>query len=735
MKIKLFNNKQKTNEISYFSYKIDSFNEEIARKLLENEQLNGGIVGLEALYVKGESTISIYTPSYIRLDYPVIVKIPPPTYESVSCFELEQSNSTFLPIYSMSRLNLFDYLAELEVDLYIQFVISKHNGKHRDKLINQYESYLQGNDSPVVNPIVRKLQSKVINVLDKVTGYSNVNVANEDIEKKILDQNYRMEMRMMCNEEDAETVKKGIKNLFTKANYYNELNLYEVNYDSDFKSSIEQRFFMPHSKHISYSKSELLAIVCTEEVSLNKAPIVQKSTVLNTQVDNLIEIFPPVPNRIRNIDASLGKTIEKAFQRVGLTKNKIKILKIEQGATLQRLCIEIPANTSYMHIEKNLKNIQATLGRDSLSVEIGDIPDTINLYLPCDNREVVYLRSILESGEYQTFAEEAILPFVTGEDSIGEPVYADLHKLVHILVAGATGSGKSVFLNSLILSLLLNKNPDELHLYLIDPKQVELGVYEGVPHVKSIISDMDKAYNTFASLINEMEKRYTLFADSSCRNLEQYNKSHPKLPYIVTVVDEYADLIDTHKEVESLIKRLGQKARAAGIHLIIATQRPSVDVITGVIKSNLPTKFCLRLNTSTDYKTVFGKGIPFNLLGNGDGVAAIEGHSKEFIRFQSPVISLDDKEVEEILDKLKLKWGKSEDHGMEIVEQESEKDKLKRMIQETGETRISELRQMMGIRINLVSDMMKELVEEGWLEKQGKSYAMVNMEDGNNKEV
>jgi S-DNA-T family DNA segregation ATPase FtsK/SpoIIIE len=271
-------------------------------------------------------------------------------------------------------------------------------------------------------------------------------------------------------------------------------------------------------------------------------------------------------------------------------------------------------------------------------------------------------------------------------------------------------------------------------MYLIDPKQVEFQVYEGIPHVKDVITDMDKAIITLNSLVKEMERRYSKFADVGVRDIGGYNKkSNNPLPFIVTVIDEFADLMSTHPQVESVIQRLGQKARASGIHMIIATQRPSVDVITGVVKSNLPSTFCLRLKTSTDYRTVFGKGIPYNLLGNGDGVAAIEGYHKEFERFQSPVISLIDDEVSDMLESLKEQLGSSDVEGMEICEPESNLDRLKRIIANTNENRVTHLQKEMKIRSEDVQGLMVELAEEGWVEKKGRSYVITATEDELNK--
>jgi S-DNA-T family DNA segregation ATPase FtsK/SpoIIIE len=498
------------------------------------------------------------------------------------------------------------------------------------------------------------------------------------------------------------------------------------------------RRFAPFSKNIYFSKSEVCSLLNSKIESSPSSNIVTEyfdSKPKKPQsIHNPYSLLPEIKSTPRELDMSISKSLEKTLQGLGITKSKLKIDSFEQGATLQKLTMVIPKDTNYMKVEKQLKNIQANLGNEAISMEIGDKPSTINFYIPCDNREVIYLRSLLESEQYQEFMEEAVLPFIIGQDTVGNPLYADLQKLVHILIAGATGSGKSVFINNIITSLLLAKTPQEMIMYLIDPKQVELQVYEGIPHVKKVITDMDFAMNTLNSLVKEMEKRYSKFAEVGVRDVGGYNKkTNNPYPYIVTIVDEFADLISTHPQVESVIQRLGQKARASGIHLIIATQRPSVDVITGVVKSNLPSTFCLRLKTSVDYKTVFGKSIPYNLLGNGDGVAAIEGNHKEFERFQSPVISLIDDEVTDMLESLKEQLGSSDVEGMEICEPESNLDRLKRIIANTNENRVTHLQKEMKIRSEDVQGLMVELAEEGWVEKKGRSYVITATEDELNK--
>lgn len=732
----IFNLKKskKQHKYTHNTYKMNTFDQEILEKFIQSEHSSECVFGFELLKTSTKIELNTFSPSILRLDLPPS-SLSSYNYYSIqtSCYEIELENSSFLPLYTNESINLFEQLTNIEVtegSLFAQVLLSEHSGNWREQLISQYDHYLQGNDNPVSSRKLRKLQTKFLKLVDKVGDFQLGNVYAPEVEEKILQPNYRMEIRFLLEHSNEENIMNQLNKLFGKLNYFNKINLYKVKDTEQFANDIYNRHFSSFSKNTYFAKSELYSILSSRASIKPKVEHIELNTQENKQSpsfsDNLNHFLPKAVTPMREINDQLSKYLEKAFQSLGLTKSKLKVESLEQGATLQKISVVIPKDTNYMKIEKNIKNIQANLGNEAISMEIGDKPGLINFYVPCDRREVIYLSTLIESDKYQEFVDEAILPFIIGQDTIGNPLYGDLQKFVHVLIAGTTGSGKSVFINNIITSLILSKSPKEMIMYLIDPKKVEFEIYRGIPHVKSVINNMDYAYKTLISVLNEMERRYDKFAAQGTRNLEAYNKSsNSPLPYIVVVIDELADLMSTHREVENVIQRLGQKARAAGIHLIIATQRPSVDVITGVIKSNLPTKFCLRLNTSTDYKTVFGKGIPYTLLGNGDGVAAIEGNVKEFERFQSPVISLDDSEVEEVMEKIKDGLGQCDSEGIEIIEPEGNLEKLKRIIATTNESRITHLQKEMKIRTEDVQSLMADLAEEGWVEKQGRSYAVI----------
>ena len=236
--------------------------------------------------------------------------------------------------------------------------------------------------------------------------------------------------------------------------------------------------------------------------------------------------------------------------------------------------------------------------------------------------ETISLKDLLSDDSF--YDKKLKIPIAIGKSTTGEPVFADLTTMPHLLVAGATGSGKSVFINSLIISLLYRLSPQDLRLILVDPKMLELSVFEGIPHlITNVITNNNVAYNALAWAVLEMERRYQRMSETNSKNIESYNSKHrsDKFPYIVIVVDELADLMLSGGErVEIAITRLAQKARAAGIHLVIATQRPSTDVVTGLIKANIPSRISFKVPSGVDSRTVLDTGGAEELLGRGDSL-------------------------------------------------------------------------------------------------------------------
>lgn len=338
----------------------------------------------------------------------------------------------------------------------------------------------------------------------------------------------------------------------------------------------------------------------------------------------------------------LGCLVEERLADFGVS---VKVTAVLPGPVITRFELELAAGVKVSKIAGLAKDIARSLS--VVSVRIVDViagKSVIGLEIPNEHREKVSLRSVLESQRYQQF--KSPLSLALGKDISGQPIVVDLGKMPHLLVAGTTGSGKSVSLNVMLLSMLFKAKPEELRLILIDPKMLELSVYEGIPHLLTpVIIDMKEAANALRWCVAEMDRRYRLMASLGVRHLAGYNQkileakqagtplSMPMalrkdptveetldtLPFIVVIIDELADLMMVvGKKIEDLIARLAQKARAAGIHLIVATQRPSVDVITGLIKANIPTRMAFQVSSRIDSRTILDQQGAEQLLGHGD---------------------------------------------------------------------------------------------------------------------
>ncbi|WP_201313252.1 DNA translocase FtsK 4TM domain-containing protein [Dyella sp. EPa41] len=342
-------------------------------------------------------------------------------------------------------------------------------------------------------------------------------------------------------------------------------------------------------------------------------------------------------------DAQLAETGELIEQRLREFKVPVSVVGASAGPVITRFEVEPAVGVRGNQIVALMKDLARGLGRTSIRV-VETIPGKtcMGLELPNEQRQMIALSEILDSSEYR--GSDSLLTLAMGKGITGEPVVADLAKAPHMLVAGTTGSGKSVAVNAMILSMLYKATPDDVRMIMIDPKMLELSVYEGIPHLLApVVTDMKLAANALAWCVGEMENRYRLMSDLRVRNLAGYNQkvreakasgrpllnpfpAHPEvpetldtLPMIVVVIDELADLMMVAgKKIEELIARLAQKARAAGIHLILATQRPSVDVITGLIKANIPTRVAFQVSSKIDSRTILDQMGAESLLGQGD---------------------------------------------------------------------------------------------------------------------
>jgi S-DNA-T family DNA segregation ATPase FtsK/SpoIIIE len=358
---------------------------------------------------------------------------------------------------------------------------------------------------------------------------------------------------------------------------------------------------------------------------------------------------PPKKTRIKGYTPaqleSLSRQLEKRLLDYGI---EATVVGVYPGPVITRFELDLAPGVKVSKVTTLVKDLARSLSVSRVRVvEVIPGKSYIGLELPNQEREEVTLREVLESEKYQKAT--APLSLVLGKDIAGSPIIVNLEKMPHLLVAGTTGSGKSVSLNVMLLSLLFKRTPEEVRLILVDPKMLELSVYDGIPHLLTpVVTDMREAANAFRWCVMEMDRRYRLMAALGVRNLEGFNEKvrqaiengnpipdptvpkeaqdlldEPKtlmpIPIIVLVVDELADMMMVvGKKVEELIARIAQKARAAGIHMILATQRPSVDVITGLIKSNIPTRIAFQVSSRIDSRTILDQQGAEQLLGRGD---------------------------------------------------------------------------------------------------------------------
>jgi len=369
-----------------------------------------------------------------------------------------------------------------------------------------------------------------------------------------------------------------------------------------------------------------------------------------------------------------AKVLENTLESFGVSA---KVIQVSKGPSVTRFELQPKTGVKVSKIVNLADDIALNLASRGVRIE-APIPGKAAVGIEVPNKDLVpvYLREVIESDEF-IYSKDKIA-FAMGKDIGGNCVVSDLSKTPHLLIAGATGSGKSVCLNTLIIGILYKYLPEEVKLLMIDPKVVELSVFNGIPHLLvPVVTDPKKAAGALYWAVNEMTKRYKLFADNNVRNIEGYNelynkgKVSEKMPLIVIIIDELADLMMVcASDVEDYIGRLAQMARAAGMHLVIATQRPSVDVITGVIKANIPSRISFAVSSSIDSRTILDSSGAEKLLGKGDMLFLPIGESKA-VRIQGAFITED--EVEKVVDFIKSQDNNAE-YKDELIEQMENSD-------------------------------------------------------------
>ena len=430
-----------------------------------------------------------------------------------------------------------------------------------------------------------------------------------------------------------------------------------------------------HIKQVEdeYEKDDKIVISSMEELVTNDDKKEIKDDIETIELDEIKETnanykFPPITllnkpskNNNKNNQEAIKDTVnilQEVFHDFGV---EAKVVAINIGPAVTQYELEIKAGTKLSRIVSLDKELALSLAAKSVHIQ-APIPGkkTVGVEIPNKTITMVSVREILEAIPEKM--KDSKLLVTLGKDIMGNPIFCEINKTPHLLVAGSTGSGKSVCINSMLISILMRTKPEEVQLVLVDPKKVELSMYNGVPHLKTpVVTDPKKANIVLKKIVAEMEHRYDLFEQSGTKNIAGYNAyidkknktkdefgQIKKLPYIVVIIDELADLmLVAAKEVEESIMRITQMARAAGIHLIVATQRPSTDVITGVVKANIPSRISFAVSSSIDSRTILDMTGAEKLLGKGDMLFLPQGENTP-IRVQGTFVS--DEEIKAVVD-------------------------------------------------------------------------------------
>jgi len=446
---------------------------------------------------------------------------------------------------------------------------------------------------------------------------------------------------------------------------------------------------------------------------------------------NLLDSPPPLEERkiSDDLDASAG-ILEETLRDFGI---EVKVTAVERGPVITRYELEPAPGVKVTKITSLSDDIALTMKAQSVRI-VAPIPGKarVGVEVPNSSSSLVYLKEILQSPEFQN--SKSKLTLALGKDIAGTPVIADLGEMPHLLIAGTTGAGKTVCVNSIISSMLFNASPDEVKFLMIDPKMVELAMFNGLPHLLCpVVTDHKKVSGALNWVVNEMDSRYRLFARLGVRNIEFFLEKLSKgefggqeevpevLPYIVVIIDELADLmLVAAQEVENAITRLSQLSRAVGIHIILATQRPSVDVVTGVIKANFPARISFKVASKVDSRTVLDMNGADKLLGKGDMLFMRPGDSKP-TRAQACLVN--DRETERVINFIKeqrtaeyddeiLKEQEKKSHGRTYEKDEMYEEAVS-MVLETKQASVSMLQRRLGLGYTRAARLVDTMEAEG----------------------
>jgi S-DNA-T family DNA segregation ATPase FtsK/SpoIIIE len=562
-------------------------------------------------------------------------------------------------------------------------------------------------DAPADKPVVREADV----VTDFDTDVSNIELGEEDVkngELRIENEELRIE-----NEKSGEnsSSEKSLEHTDDRLAVSNETQPSVLNPESP-----DETVNVKHVEELEDTKKLLSQI----ETGEREKPKNWKFPPLN---------FLSRPNRGKKEinEAEIDKKIKILIEKLKQFKIEGDVVRYYVGPVVTTFEFKPLPHIKVSKILALQDDLAMALKAQSIRIQ-APIPgkDVVGIEIPNEKVETIYLREILESDIFQN--AKSPLTLAVGKDIVGVPFVTDLKKLPHLLIAGTTGSGKSVGINAMILSLLYRNSPDELKFLMVDPKMLEFSIFNDIPHLLTpVITEPKKAIMALNSMVKEMERRYKLMAKARVKNIEGYNQkvsSAEKMPYIVIIIDELADLMMTSgKDVEYSIARLAQMARASGIHLIVATQRPSVDVVTGLIKANLPSRISFKVGQKIDSKVILDQFGAESLLGRGDMLFTPPGITG-LIRLHAPFTS--EEEIEKVVEYLKSQRTADYDTMIlntmaesEMLEEIEDLDELyeeaKEIILKEKRTSISYLQRRLNIGYNRAANIIEQMEQMGVL--------------------
>lgn len=614
----------------------------------------------------------------------------------------------------------------------------------------------------IYNVIKEKVLTFIAKVKNKNKKYTSIDYSNKTINKETKNTETNKEKQSLPidkkKKSNASIVKFLSKSLsIEEPKELNEKkdNYEEVKKEENIEKSIEENVELK-SPTINYENTE-------DETKLIYNPIKKEKDieVEKTIEDSLLKkedlnetatpIYEDTEINIDYLEDSKESLSEEFDEELRMKKELLQrtlnnfkvratIKNVEKGPAVTRYEIEPDEGVKVSKIVNLSDDIALALATSGIRIE-SPIPGKalVGIEVPNNVISTITLKEIIKSDEFNS--AKLKISIGLGKDISGKSIVADLATMPHLLIAGATGSGKSVCINTILISILYNYLPDEVKLILIDPKVVELNVYNGIPHLLiPVVTDPKKASNALNWAITEMTRRYNIFAEKGVRNIYTYNELYDKkeitekLPYIVIIIDELADLMMVcHNEVEDSIARLAQMARAAGMHLIIATQRPSVDIITGVIKANIPSRISFSVSSSIDSRTILDQSGAEKLLGRGDMLFYPMGYLKPQ-RIQGAFIS--EREVEQFVNEIKKKYKSKIEYNEEILEhinnlnvrtesEDFDDEELLReaikIILENNNTSTSLVQRKLKIGYNRAASIVEELEKRGIIGYRGSS--------------